>query len=88
MTVWWPQDLQGILRAAGLPHQRFHDLRHCFATLQLEAGADIFEVSRALGHANTGTTSAVYAHWTEAMAARTAERMTGILGGAVEQVLD
>lgn len=28
--------------------QRFHDLRHAFATLQLEAGADLFEVSRAL----------------------------------------
>jgi len=41
----------------------------------------VFEVSRALGHANIGTTSAVYAHWTEAMAARTAERMSEILGG-------
>ena len=74
------QDLQAILAAAGLPRQRFHDLRHIFATLQLEAGAELLEVSRALGHADIGTTANIYAHWTDAMAARTAERMSGILG--------
>jgi integrase len=74
------QDLQKILAAAGLPRQRFHDLRHAFATLQLEAGAELLEVSRALGHSDIGTTANVYAHWTEAMAARTAERMSEILG--------
>ena len=35
---------------------------------------------RQLGHADIGTTANVYAHWTEAMAARTAERMSEILG--------
>jgi site-specific recombinase XerD len=75
------QDLQEILAAACLPRQRFHDLRHAFATLQLEAGAELLEVSHALGHAGIGTTADVYAHWTEAMAARTAERMSEILGG-------
>ena len=74
------QDLQAILAAAGLPRQRFHDLRHIFATLQLEAGAELLEVSRALGHADIGTTANIYAHWTDAMAARTAERMSGIPG--------
>jgi len=74
-------DLQAALARAGLPRQRFHDLRHAFATLQLEAGAELLEVSRALGHTDIGTTAKLYAHWTEAMAARTAERMSGILGG-------
>jgi integrase len=74
--------LQAVLLAAGLPRQRFHDLRHAFATLQLEAGAELLEVSRALGHSDIGTTANVYAHWTDAMAARTAERMSGILGAA------
>jgi integrase len=77
------QDLQAILKKAGLPRQRFHDLRHAFATLQLEAGAELLEVSRALGHTDISTTANVYAHWTDAMAARTAERMSGILGGEV-----
>jgi integrase len=75
------RELQRVLSAAGLPRQRFHDLRHAFATLQLEAGADLYEVSRALGHASITTTANVYAHWTGSMAERSAERMSEILGG-------
>lgn len=71
-----------MLSEAGLPRQRFHDLRHAFVTLQLEAGADLYEVSRALGHASITTTANVHAHWTSAMAERTAERMSEILGSA------
>ncbi len=50
--------------------------------LQLESGADLFEVNRALGHAGITTTANVYAHWTTSMAERTAERMSEIHGGA------
>jgi integrase len=69
-----------VLVTSGLPRQRFHDLRHTFATLQLEAGGDLFEVSRALGHASITTTANTYGHFTRAMAERSADRMTGILG--------
>lgn len=72
---------QGHLRRLGLPHQRFHDLRHAFATLQLEDGADLADVSRALGHSTIATTADVYAHVTPAMRDRVAERMDGILTG-------
>lgn len=75
-------DFQEILAKAGLPRQRWHDLRHCFATLQLESGAELFEVSRALGHSAIGTTANVYAHFTDAMAQRTADRMALVLGEA------
>ncbi len=74
-------DLREVLRRAGLPRQRFHDLRHAFATLQLEAGAELFEVSRALGHSNISTTADVYGTFTKAMAQRTADRMDAVLGG-------
>jgi len=37
---------QRILATAGLPHQRFHDLRHACATLLLEDGEDLGVVSR------------------------------------------
>jgi site-specific recombinase XerD len=73
------RDLHSALAAAGLPRQRCHDLRHAFATLQLEAGADVFEVSRALGHASIATTANTYGHFTRAMAERSADRMTAIL---------
>lgn len=51
------------LAAAGLdPRTRVHDLRHTFTTAQLAAGVPLYDVSLTLGHANTGTTQAVYAH--------------------------
>ena len=71
--------LHTVLDKAGIRQQRFHDLRHAYATLQLEAGADLFQVSRALGHANIGTTSDIYGHFTQAMSQEMADRMTGIL---------
>jgi integrase len=41
--------LQRHLARLGLPHQRFHDLRHAFATLMIESGEDLGAVSRILG---------------------------------------
>lgn len=75
-------DLQAILAGAGLPKQRFHDLRHAYATLLLEAGADLYEVSRGLGHASIATTANVYAHVTDQMRRGIAARMDVILGAA------
>jgi integrase len=51
----------GVLRAAGLPHQRFHDLRHACATLLLAQGQDLKVVQEILGHASIATTGNVYA---------------------------
>jgi len=72
-----PLDPQNVLRAfraavlrANLPRQRFHDLRHAYATLALQAGEGINAVSRALGHASIATTADIYGHWTPAMADR------------------
>ena len=42
---------QRILVTVGLPHQRFHDLRHACATLLLEDGEELGLVSRILGPA-------------------------------------
>lgn len=73
-------DLQAVLARAGLPRQRFHDLRHAYATLLIEAGADLYEVSRGLGHSSIATTANTYAHLTDSMRQRVADRMDGILG--------
>lgn len=73
------QDLQAALARLGLPRQRFHDLRHAYATLMLEDGEELAVVSRSLGHADLSTTADVYAHLTPAMLERAATRMDRIL---------
>lgn len=73
------QALQRALAAAGLPRQRFHDLRHAYATLMIEDGEELAVVSRTLGHADLSTTADVYAHLTPAMLERSAARMDRIL---------
>jgi len=72
--------LQRTLRRLDLPRRRFHDLRHTFATLAIEAGEDIAVVSRALGHSSVAVTADVYMHVTPAMQDRLASRMEGVLG--------
>ena len=71
--------LQRHLARLGLPTQRFHDLRHAFATLALESGADLHDVARGLGHTTIRTTADTYAHFTDAMAQRLADRMDTVL---------
>ena len=49
---------------SGLPHIRFHDLRHTFATLALQNGVDVKTVSSMLGHYDAGLTLRTYTHAT------------------------
>jgi integrase len=51
-----------ILDRAGLPHVRFHDLRHTAATLLLGRGVHAKIVSEMLGHSQIGITLDTYSH--------------------------
>ncbi len=44
------------------PRPTVHWLRHFAASYMLSQGADLFEVSRALGHADISTTTRIYGH--------------------------
>jgi integrase len=64
----------------GRPGLRFHDLRHCYATAMISAGADIVFVSEQLGHSDPSITLKVYSHeWDKV---RKVEQMRAKLGSA------
>jgi len=51
-----------LLKKAGLPKLRFHDLRHTSASLMLNNGVDVFVASKRLGHSKPSITLDVYGH--------------------------
>lgn len=59
--------LKAILKNAGLPSIRFHDLRHTFATHALSNGVDARTLSGILGHTNASFTLDTYTHVTNDM---------------------
>lgn len=71
--------LHRVLKRAGLPSMRFHDLRHSFATLALQNGVDIKTVSGMLGHFSAGFTLDTYAHVTTAVQKEAANTMRNVL---------
>jgi len=69
-----------LLKRAGLPRIRFHDLRHTAATLLLLADERTKVVSERLGHSSTTTTETTYQHVLPTMQKQAAARMNQILG--------
>ena len=75
--------LHRVLKRAGLPKVRFHDLRHTFATLALQNGVDVKTVSGMLGHFSAGFTLDTYAHITSAAQRQAAQTMGSVLAGTL-----
>lgn len=62
-STFWESHWKPACTAVGLsPVPKIDSLRHWAASYMLAQGADLFEVSRALGHADISTTSNVYGH--------------------------
>lgn len=68
-----------LLKRAGLPGIRFHDLRHTCATLLLVKGVHPKLVQTLLGHASIGITMDLYSHWAPAMGDQAAAAMEDVL---------
>ena len=68
-----------VVRKAGLPHIRLHDLRHTHATLMLKAGVHPKIVSERLGHAGIGITLDTYSHVLPGLQEAAAERFDRLL---------
>lgn len=56
------EPLNELLEKAGLPHIRFHDLRHSAASLLMSQGVHPKVVQELLGHSTIGMTMDVYSH--------------------------
>ena len=87
-TIGTPLDAQNIanrhfkplLRRAGLPDIRWHDLRHTCATLLLSRGTHPKYVQHLLGHASIQLTLDRYSHWIPSMGRHAADSMDEALG--------
>ncbi len=75
------REFQPLLKRAGLPRIRFHDLRHTAATLLLRQGVNPKIVSEMLGHASVSITLDLYSHVLPDMQQVAAEAMDTALGG-------
>jgi integrase len=56
------KDFKVLLKKAGLPDIRFHDLRHTAVSLMLNHGVPLIVVSRRVGHSNPSITLNRYGH--------------------------
>lgn len=87
-TIGTPMDarnvsraFEALLRRAGLPRVRFHDLRHSAATIMLAEGVQPRTIMETLGHSQIGVTMNVYAHVMPSMQRDAADRMDAVLRG-------
>lgn len=67
-------DGRNVLRAfyiavenAEIPHCRFHDLRHTFATRLVQAGVDLYKVQKLLRHKSPIMTQRYAHHYSESL---------------------
>ena len=68
-------DFKKILKMAGLPNIRFHDLRHTAATFMLQQGVQSKVVQELLGHSDISLTLNTYSHVLPIMQDEAADKM-------------
>jgi integrase len=73
------RNFKALLKKAGLPDIRFHDLRHTAATLMLQQGTHPKVVQERLGHSDISLTLNTYSHVLPAMQEEAAEKMDEIM---------
>ena len=74
------RQFQKLLAQAGLPHQRFHDLRHACASLLLAQGVHPRVVMETLGHSQISLTMDTYSHVMPSLQREAADKMDAIFG--------
>ena len=89
-TPWRPDYVTGawarLRKSLGLDHVRLHDLRHFQATMLLQGGIPVKDVSKRIGHRDAATTLNVYAHVLESTDRRSADVIGDLLDGSTPVV--
>lgn len=67
-----------IIRNTNLPKIKFHELRHTFASMLIENGVPISDISEALGHSSKSVTLDTYAHIFKDSLKKVAQKMDDI----------
>jgi integrase len=68
-----------LLKEAGLPAIRFHDLRHTAASIMLNHGIPVLIVSKRLGHTKPSITLDIYGHLIPSMKEQVAQTMDEVI---------
>lgn len=69
-----------LLKRAGLPNIRFHDLRHSAATIMIKMGVNPKVVQEVLGHSNINITLNIYTHVLPSMQQEVAAKLDNLFG--------
>jgi len=73
--------LKVLLKKAGLPDIRFHDLRHSAATMLLSMGVHPKVVKEKLGHSEISMTMDTYSHVLPTMQKDAMDRLNDFFNG-------
>lgn len=80
-------DFKRLVRSAGLPLIRIHDLRHGHVALLIQWGADIKAVSERVGHTRTSTTIDIYHYVMPEQCSEAVAKISGALSGEPSPVV-
>jgi integrase len=78
--------LNALLQKAGLPHIRFHDLRHSTATMLLSMGIHPKVVQELLGHNQISMTMDIYSHVMPTLQQDAMNKLNQALQGGIMEV--
>lgn len=73
------QKVTRIMRSIGIEGASYHSLRHSVASILLESGMEMMDVSRMLGHSTITTTIDIYGHWSEKKKHEAADIMSDVV---------
>ena len=80
------RSFRALLRRAGLPHMRFHDLRHSCASLLAAQGVPARIAMELLGHSDIRLTQNIYTHVLDEATRQAVDVMDQVFTGGVSDV--